>query len=118
MMIRCNGSLAGAREQIREVALSDFSFFTNSVLAITLEEDLCRQVQDVVEDREDYVFHTSHKRGLLLSLHAWLRSQGVQVLCNVHVPTHEVLSWIVEDQVTLHTAILEFEENGVSLRWL
>lgn len=119
-MILSNIQLQGVRDQARMDAMRSFEFFANSVLASQLPEELCHVVQDVVEDQEDYTFHTPRPRALAAALGAWLGTRGVTVLSTVQIPQCEVLSWLDLEVDGRHPlgATIEVTVNTMRIVWL
>lgn len=119
-MLLSNVQLQGIRDQVRSNALVSFEFFANTVLYSNLPTELCREVQDVVEDQEDYTFYTSRPRSLAVALRAWLGSKGVTVLSTVQLPELEILDWLsLQEEVKSGVGVtLDVTANTVGVTWL
>lgn len=111
--------MGNVRDQVRMNALRSLEFTANTVLALSLEENLCTYSQDIVEDEEDHVIHTKRPRALAVALSVWLTARGVTVLSDVQVPKHEILDWLeLQGERENKAATLELFSDGVQLRWL
>lgn len=118
----CNTSLNNLQETLRENALASFSHFANTVIASQLSEELCKEIEDVLEDREDYFVHTKRPRSVAIAILCWMQAHDVPVLSSVQIPSHEILRWLELDRqgaVQSETALsVEIAQDGVRLQWL
>lgn len=121
-MFISNASMSLVKDTVRASALANFEFFANTVLAAQLGLELCVCVQDVFEDRADFLLRTDRPRAVAIALASWLNAQGVQVLCNIQLPQHEVLQWLdFEPSCALkdaQSASLEVAKDSVRIQWL
>lgn len=122
MNVVSNTDVRGVQTSVRFNALNSFEFFANTVLSSRLSEDLCSCVQDVIEDREDFVFKTNVPRTLMTTLHAWLVAKGYGVLSPMPAIEHEILAWLEltaqNPEVGDAVALSMHDGGGVSLQWL
>lgn len=119
-MILSNIQLDGIRDQVRSNALVSFEFFANTVMYSNLPGELCKEVQDVVEDLEDYTFYTNRPRSLAVALRGWLVSKGITVLSTIPLPQMEILDWLSlqEEKNSGIGATLDITANTVGVTWL
>lgn len=107
--------------QIAQSALTSFEFFANTVMGSNVAESLCRTVQDVCEDQEDYCIMCTRPRALAEALRAWLEAQGFSVLTTVELPRTEILQWLQlegESRVESKAVSLDVGKNEVMVQWL
>lgn len=119
-MLLSNTGMSFVRDAVRTSALSSFEFFANTVLAVQLEQSLCLCVQDVFEDRADFLLRTDRPRAVAIAMASWLNAQGVQVLCSIALPQHEILQWLDFDTTAqgAQSVSLEVAKDSVRIQWL
>lgn len=113
-------SVSAVQRDAQQSALRSFKYFANTVLGTSLAEDVCCAAQDVVEDQEDALIHTGRPRAVSIALSAWLRSRGINVLCNTPLLQSEILSWLQLDECEESGLAVSLEAlpQGVVLKWL
>jgi len=116
--------IRSVRVNVRSLALADFEYFANTVLAAGLKDDICDAAQAAVADGQDACVFTHRPRALLNALAAWLRVHGFEVVSDATVQHSEILQWLALDgtadtDVPARGAVaLSVTAHGVVLQWL
>ena len=120
MLAVANSSLSGVRVSVRELAVSDLHYFAEHVLGCKYPAELCEEVQEAIEVREDISVRCTYPKQFAQALSAWLSALGYNVL-GTEPLRHDILHWLELDAVpgaANSAVVIDLLPIGVTLKWL